>query len=440
MKILLPRALAVALICALDASPALSATPVSQGSKVAVPPPSIVQLDNNAKRSRALAKPVAPLAVLRLPTQAGKVSAVIAGKFVANAANSWIAKGDKRFSLCTPTQTLKVRCAPVVATRTMTDITVTGGNAPDGTPLVMFMPSQTTKRTPANVVRAVERFMGRLTKASATLNRQAVSYAPKPWDTALKVGNTASVIDAGSGGGCTYDDFGGMACEGGGAGGEGGGGGRGGERGFDPYQGGEWGGCYGACDYPAGNESGDPEPNTDQNGDPMPVVEVPGQREPDPYSGPVVVITGQRPDPIIIPIPNHAPLEIVPIAMPVGCYRGLRGLMACPPPPPGALPRPSNPFAIPSLGGKPIWSDIDWCKWIGYGCPKASEEDNKRAEEALRKAEKIHQCLAKAASMKEYCVQMSKFTLYPTENAIVCVEGAIKELEECLALAKGEQP
>jgi hypothetical protein len=443
MKPLQLRALSPALMCALMCAlgtPPAHASPPNQGSKVLVPAPKLLDYGKKSAQPAALTSKSAP-AVWRLPTQAGKVSKTLPANFVPHAQyGSFIAKGDRYLSLCTPKRD-KVACAPLVPTRTMTDLEVGAVNAADGTALVTFTPARGSRRTAANLTAAIERFNARLAMQTAHFERQAILTNPTVPGASLRAGTLSSVADAG-GGGCSYDDFGGYDCAGGGS--EGGGGGGGG--GYDPDPSGigegegEWGGCYGECNYPGGNENGDPAPGTDQNGDPI-VVVIPGQREPqgepDPYTGPIVVITGQRPvpDPVIIPIPNAAPIEIVHVAGPAGCVLGPRRMWICPPAPPAGgipqLPRPPRRW----------WEGIDWCGALHIGCPIANNGNGADAARQAERARKEEICKVQAAVHGQYCEDMDKYLTTPNDPMWYpkCIRDMAVALQECMMLAKGDQ-
>ncbi|WP_426175711.1 hypothetical protein [Massilia sp. TWR1-2-2] len=287
MKILIPVLTGLTVLCASWCAPAF-ATQTSQGSRVLVLP----------LLSKGVAKSNQPILVLRLPTQAGKVSKMVTTNLVAKGP-SWIAKGNNYYSLCVPNRRM-VACAPIVATSVMQDIEVGAMAGPKGEPLLTFKISLSTKQAPKRIGYAINDFLTRTNKQVAHFNRKAVSYAPVPWQTSLKVGPTSNSIDdtGGSGGSCTYDDEGGMDCSGGGGVGGGGneGGGYGGnENDYDPIPGTastpneSTGQCAGDCNYPSGNNNGDPDPCIDPDGnricsDPsqIPPVHIIGQVPPAP--------------------------------------------------------------------------------------------------------------------------------------------------------------
>lgn len=427
MKPIQLRALPLVLMCALGAPPA-HASPSVQGSKVLVPPTArLLPYDSKSAQPATPTSKSTPT-IWRLPRQAGKVSKTLPANFVPHAQNgSFIAEGDKRFSLCTP-KGGKVACAPLVPTVTMTDLEIGAVNAPDGTALMTFTPMPGSRRTATNLAAAVDRFNARLAGATAHFERQAVLTTPAVQGASLRAGPRSSLTDAG--GGCGYDDFGGYDCAGGGGGGE------------DPYDpsGGEWGGCYGECEFPAGNENGDPAPGTDQNGDPI-VVVIPGQREEpagEPYTGPIVVITGQRPvpPPVIIPIPNQVePIEIVHVGGPVGCVIGPRRMWICPPAPPaGRIPQLPAPV-------RPWWQGLDWCGALHIGCPIANDGNGTDPARQTERARRERMCKVQAAAHGEYCVDMDRYMTTPDDPNwyAKCIRDTLVELKECMTLAEGGQ-
>ena len=170
----------------------------------------------------------------------------------------WIAKGDKYYSLCVPNRNM-VACAPIVATSVMQDIEVGALAGPKGEPLLTFNIAQGSKQAPKRLVYAISYFLARANKQVAHFNRKAVSYAPRPGATSVRVGPTSSFAAAGGGGGCSYDDENSYDCSGGDSGGGDYGGSGGGDYGDsggsdDPGPGpGSTPGeptCTGNCDYP----------------------------------------------------------------------------------------------------------------------------------------------------------------------------------------------
>ena len=107
-----------ALLCAafLGTAIAAPASAKETGSKNLIAPPT--QTAGDAGRIPA------PSVVVRHPTQAGKVSKTMPGNFVPGAAHSWIAKGDRHYSLCATTSDGKVACSPLIPAAHMADLEV----------------------------------------------------------------------------------------------------------------------------------------------------------------------------------------------------------------------------------------------------------------------------------------------------------------------------
>jgi hypothetical protein len=116
---------ALIVLCANACAPAFAAPP-SQGSKVLVPP--LITKGINKSSDQPM--------ILRLPTQAGKVSKMVTTNLVAKGP-SWIAKGDNYYSLCVPNRRM-VACAPIVATSVMKGIEVGAVAGAKGEPLITF--------------------------------------------------------------------------------------------------------------------------------------------------------------------------------------------------------------------------------------------------------------------------------------------------------------
>jgi hypothetical protein len=179
-------------LCANWCPPAF-AVPPSQGSKVLVPP----------LMSKGASKSSNQPTIMRLPTQAGKVSKVVTTNLVEKGP-SWIAKGDKYYSLCVPNRRM-VACAPIVATSVMKGIEVGAVAGTRGEPLITFK-MDAIGLTPKRAVYAINYFLARTNKQVSHFDRMAVSYAPTPQQNALTVGATSNFADAGGGGGCSFDD------------------------------------------------------------------------------------------------------------------------------------------------------------------------------------------------------------------------------------------
>ena len=410
-------ALCVALLGTATAAP-MSTVPA--GSKNLIRPPAVAAMNS----SRAATQPL----VVRHPTQAGKVSQTVSGNFVPSAARSWIAKGDKRYSLCATTKTGTVACSPLVAASVMTDLEVGVIAGKDGRPFVTFKTAPDTKRHGKALAQAAGTFMQRVTKMSAHLERRAVSYAPRPWDASLHVGGGKSYADAGGSSCGGYDDYGAYSCSGGDSGGGGGDG--------------DWGGCYGQCDYPGGNDNGDPapppfDPATGEGIDPnAPEVIIVGQRPPQGTEEPPVdwVSTPPpMPNPVIVPIPTN--VEQIHY-IPVGCILGPRGIVVCPPtaPNPFVLPKPT-----PGFTWKWKWSDIEWCKIWNNCAPKADEGEEPKPP-AVTPGEKFLEamaaCRAEAKAHMEYCIRMRDHDLHTPEMSTQCGHDALEDFKSCQRTAE----
>lgn len=390
------------------ASPAAAQT---SGSRNLIAPPPAFASDT----SRASAQAV----VVRHPSQAGKVSQTISGNFVPSAGHSWIAKGDKRYSLCATTKDQRVSCAPLIATSVMDDLEIGALAAKGGVTMVTFKIAPGTRRPSLALARSAGAFMQRVGKLSAQLERQAVSFAPKPTEQAVLAGDGASVVvgEETCGG---YDDFGSNTCTGGDVGGSDGSGG--------------WGDCDGHCDFPSGNDTGDPlpfDPVTGEGIDPnMPQVVIVGQRpEHGTVEPPPVWINAPLPNPVIIPIPTETQQVEM---MPVGCVPGPRGTWVCPPPTAG------NPFALPKpqrgFVWKWRWSDIEWCRiWNNCG-PKTNGEPKPPAVTPAEKfLQAMENCRATARATIEFCVRMEPVRDEATN--LQCGTDALEDYKACEATA-----
>jgi hypothetical protein len=188
MKTLIPLVL---VLCASWCAPALAAAP-SKGSKVFVPP-------LMSKAGTKLSQPT----IIRLPSQAGKVSKVVTTTLVAKGP-SWIAKGDKYYSLCVPNRRM-VACAPIVAASVMKGIEVGAVAGAKGEALITFK-MDSVGLAPRRAAYALKYFLARTSKQVGHFNRMAVSYAPAPQQSALRVGSGSNYRDT-DGGGCSYEDL-----------------------------------------------------------------------------------------------------------------------------------------------------------------------------------------------------------------------------------------
>jgi hypothetical protein len=356
MKARVPALTTLIVLCASWCAPAFATAP-SRGSTVLVPPLISKGAIKGTSVSRSSVKSERPM-IVRLPTQAGKVSKMVATNLVSKGP-SWIAKGDKYYSLCVPNRRM-VSCAPIVATSVMQDIEVGALAGPTGRPLLTFKIATGTKQAPKRIVYAINYFLARTNKQVAHFNRMEVSYAPRPGATSLRVGQTSNLVDAGGGGGCSYDDDGSYDCTGGGGGGyEGGGGGgyegggEGSEEDYDPIPGPAFppneptGECEGNCNYPSGNNNGDPDPCIDPNGNPICAV---------------VVVPGQRPG-------AEEPMSL-PTCRPTGPFSIECGRM---PPVIGGEPQELPRGPIP-------WLPQSWCNFSSIFCSAGQEPDNDRGE------------------------------------------------------------
>lgn len=232
-------------------------------ARIPPPPP---ETDTGNKR---------PATVLRLPPQAGKVSKIMPTKLVPNGP-SWIAKGDRYYSLCVPNRRM-VACSPIVATSVMQDIDVGAGAGAKGEPKLTFKVSPRTKLSPKRLQSAISYFIARTNKSAKHFRQMSVSYAPRPAETYLLAGGGGGFdnsVDAGNGtSGCSYDDEGSYDCTGGSY--------EGGSGGADPFTDPEsipvvpGDDCLSNCSYPSGNENGETDPCANAS---CPVVLIPGTR------------------------------------------------------------------------------------------------------------------------------------------------------------------
>jgi hypothetical protein len=420
MKSLIIAAILCAVLLGSATAAPISTSPI--GSKNLIMPPALSPLNNSRAETKVI--------VVRHPTQAGNVHQTVSGNFVPSAAHSWIAKGDKRYSLCITTNDNKVACSPLLAASVMTDLELGVIPGKDGSSFVTFKAVPGTKRHGKALAHAAGRFMQRIARMSAHLERRAVSYAPGPWDESLRVGGVKSFADAG-GGSCGGTDDDGYDCTGGDGGGDGGGGGGEGD--------GDSGGCNGQCDYPDGNDNGDAspppfDPATGEGVDPnAPEVIIVGMRPPQGTEEPPedwVVAPPPMPTPVIVPIPTNVEDYSY---IPVGCIIGPRGIVVCPPPGPNplVLPKPK-----PGFTWKWQWSDIQWCKVWNNCDPKASEGDDPKPP-AVTPGEKflaaMDACRAEAKRHMEYCVDMKKYVSVERSNQ--CGYDAVENYKACEATA-----
>jgi hypothetical protein len=293
---------------------------------------------------------------------------------------TFLAHGNKSISLCYLNKAAKVTCTPVAHTAMLEGVEVSYFQK-NGYNLIRFSPvppiakfSAIKTRIKAPVTFTARAFMVGLNKAAVVLEHHAARHTndlPMP-----------SVIEAG---GCTYDDGGGLSCDGGG-------GGDGGES--DP--GGDM-GC-GDCSYP-----GDPDPDQPPDQD-----SVPATNANDPCTvvdgTTVCVMTGPRPMPAPIPTPP-----------PVGSIPPVVGI-----PPIDQLPS----------GPAPWFPTVDWCSLLGLGCPanppKGSYMDQPQYQEDI------------AACQKQYELDIIECNFYPNDSrmAIACRARAGDYNAACLTAAR----
>jgi hypothetical protein len=257
-------------------------------------------------------------------------------------------------------------------------------------------------------------------------------------------GQNAIMEPGGSCGG--YDDFGQYDCAGGGV--EGGGGGTSEPSGSN---GSDWGGCYGQCDYPSGNDNGDPatgafDPTTGEGIDPnAPEVIIVGERPERPVEEPPADIDWTfnppaLPVPKIVPIPANVEETVF---IPAGCIPGPRRTFVCPPAlpaNPGAIPPVTMPKPQSGFVWKWQWSDIEWCKLWNTCAPKAVEGSQSDApathpDDILHDA--LEQCARAAKADAEYCVRIAPFRLpeYEKEQTLQCAKDALANFKACQATA-----
>ncbi len=237
---------------------------------------------------------------MRLPVQAGKVSTMITTNLVSKS-ESWIAKGDKYYSLCMPNRRM-VACAPIVATATMQDIEVGAYAGDKGAPIITFRIKPGTQQPPQRLIASINYFMARTHKQVAHFNRMVMNYAPLKGLTPLRPGNVAPTLIAvtgGGGGGCSYGDWGSYDCSGGDSGYEGVG------HAADTY---DWNsdfdddsvwddpapGAPPPPSFPSGNDNGDSDPCIDGSGNNVcQQVIISGQRPeaPDPMADQPCMVT-----------------------------------------------------------------------------------------------------------------------------------------------------
>lgn len=377
MKILIPSLMA---LCASWCVPAF-AVQASKGSKVVVPP--LISKVNGAKGE--------PM-IIRLPTQAGKVSKIVTTNLVTKGP-SWIAKGDKYYSLCVPNRRM-VSCAPIVAASVMKGIEVGAVAGAKGEPLITFK-MNSVGLTPKRAAYAINYFLARTKKQVAHFNRMSVLYAPAPGQNALQVGQTSNYAAESGGGSCGYDDGGSYDC-GGDSGGSGG----------DPFPNEPTGQCSGNCDYPTGNDNGNSDPCIAPDGsricnspNDIPSVPISGERPSaeEPMGcriiGPFTVECGAAP-PVIggIPAPEELP-RVVPWLSQDWCNFSRIFCSA------GQEPEPDNDRGADSAAsGKSMSELYEICEQI-----ETVERDVCRANRGNMDTRSLNVCFDKAAARKLAC-------------------------------------
>ena len=361
-----------------------------RGTTVLVPP--VISVDSTA--------PAQPQRIFRLPAEAGNVSKVIPTSLLANR-KSWIAKGHKYYSLCAPEGRL-VACAPLVATSTMKDIEV-GAYDDKGEPKITFRIAPGTTQDAKCLIATMNYFLYRTSKQAEHFERKAANRISNsaPSKAGAPTGqNVPTVIDTGDdSGGCSYDEFGQTDCSGGDSGSDGGG------HADDNY---DWGNDFiGSEDswndpatgslptFPSGSDSGNGDPCMDANG-----TNVCQQ----------VVVTGDRPEPMALPVCTITPWVI-------SCTR---------PPPPvldpaDELPRSPRPWL-------PQGACNTWNVLCSAGQTPAAEDPPPLTEQdRVERARK--QCYDRANATMTMCRALQ--LIDPFFNFNTCMRNAIDESREC---------
>ena len=375
------------------------------------------------------ATPLAPR-VIRHPTQAGKVSATVSGNFVPSAGLSWIAKGDTRYSLCATTKANTVACSPLVAASVIQGLEVGTIIGRDGLTSITFTPEPGKQYLSKTLAQGAGIFMQRIAKMAAHLEREAVSFAPRPRELELQFGREHALLpgdDTACGG---RDETGAYDCRGG-SGSEGGGGDWGG--------GGGWGGCNGSCDYPGGNDNGNPpppgvfDPSTGEGLDPnAPEVVIVGRPEQGTVEPPYNWrdFSPSMPAPEIVPMTNDL---VAVVHIPGNCVPGPRFTVVCPPP-------AASPFTIPRAprgsAWKWKWSDFQWCKVWNNCAPIANEAEQSRPPPVTREerfSRAMEACAVEAKGALEYCKVMREVSTIGQNK--FCETNALENYKACELLA-----
>ena len=341
--------------------------PVNPPGSAVLVPPLIVAGDTS---------PAAPMKVLRLPVEAGRVTKMVATNLVENS-KSWIAKGHKYYSLCMPNGS-KISCTPIVSTATMKDIDVGAYADENGSPKLSFTIDPATTQEPKRLIAAINYFLGRAATQTAHFNQKKSANTPLK----TRPGGVAAPTIEGEGNGmvCTFNEFGGVDCTGGDGGSSGDGYESEDEEDFDweeEVEASET-ALESAPSYPSGSSNGNGNPCIDSGGNDI--------------CGPQIVITGRLPDP-----PQQAALPTC-VATPWA--------IACSPRPPPVLIDPTEQLP---RGPQP-WLPQGACNAWGVLCsggqipeeaPPPVTTDEKRSRERM-------QCYARANASLTTCHDLRK--------------------------------
>lgn len=395
------RTIVLRTICALLSATAMSATTAQAGSISTNPrvtsASSATVAHSSSKGALVTVKGVA--GKLRLPIAAGRIAKVApTGPLVPSApTTTFLAHGSKSISLCYLNKAARVTCTPVGHTSMLEGIAVSYFHK-DGYNLIFFRPmlpasksSAVKPQTQASVAFTARAFMTGLNKAAVVLEHHAARHKsdlPMP-----------SVIDAdGSGGGCSYDDWGDLTCDGGGDGGGGGSSDPVGDMGCDD------------CSYPGDSDPAqqpDPVQAPDQGsvpatnaGEPCGVVD----------GTTVCEMTGPRP----LPVPAAPPAGTIP---PVG------GI-----PPIEQLPRGQTP-----------WFPQSWCDWDHFFCSGGQEpRDNDRGPNSDTGGKTRDELDEICNNINKVEVDMCKVNYPPSSKYreyLACKEKADQRMFDCFRTA-----
>jgi hypothetical protein len=389
-----PASPAARLLQPLDegAEPPVAPARPFRGSTVLVPP--LISL--------AATRAIGTTKVLRLPVQAGKVSKMVTTNLLANSI-SWIAKGNRYYSLCKP-EGRHVRCAPIVATSTMKDIEINAYADDHGAPRLSFGIVPATTEQPQRLIAAINYFLARTGKQIAHFDR-AVGNTAAPHKQGAPGGfSTPALLDDTGGASCDHD------CSGGDAGLDGEGyeldSGAWGEDDFDGEDSWDEEGTSSLPSFPPGNDNGDADPCIDDGGNNL------CQQ---------VIIIGERPE-----LPQEmAGQNCVFTPWAIACTR--------PPAPPVGI----DPDEDLPRGPRP-WLPQSACNFAPVFCSAgqvpASEPPPRN--DAERRARALRLCYDKAVASMSYCRAMQK-ALREDFDFETCRQNAIDESRDCDALARG---